>query len=327
MRALAKSLAIRAALDAGRWLHRKKATVLFYHRFPAEGAAPFRGQCEYLRKRHRVISLRELNRCLRNGDPPPENAVVITIDDGHRDFHACAFPILRDYGFPATMYLPTAFLDRAKGGEWLWFDRFTYAFRHSPRCEVEIPSLAPSESPTGFRLESAAARTAASTQVAASAQWLAGGDRDAYCDRVADALGIRIPETPPEEFAPLTWDEVRTMARSGIEFGGHTVTHPILQTVENARELGFEIAHCKSRIEQELQAPVLHFAYPSGKTEEIPAAAKTAVQQAGYQTAVTTLTGQAGPGDDPLWLRRIGVEPEAPPLWFERCAAAVVRVG
>jgi hypothetical protein len=159
-----------------------------------------------------------------------------------------------------------------------------------------------------------------------SAQWLRSGARDAYCDSVADALGIRIPETPPEEFAPLTWNEVRTMARSRVEFGGHTVTHPILQTLETQDELTFEIGQCKLRIEEELQAPVAHFAYPSGKTGEISAAAKEAVRKAGFETAVTTQIGQVGPGDDPLWLLRIGVDPEVQPLWFERCAAAVVRM-
>jgi peptidoglycan/xylan/chitin deacetylase (PgdA/CDA1 family) len=323
MRALAKNIAVRAALGTGRWLHRKKATVLYYHRFHPQFATQFRGQCEYLRKRHHVISMRELTQLLRNGDSPPANAVVLTIDDGHRDFYACAFPILRDYGFPATMYLPTAFLDRAKGREWLWFDRLSYAFSHSSRGEVEIPARAPGEPPANYRLESAAARAVVAGLVVEGAQRLPIRDRDIYCEAVEDALKIHIPEMPPEEFAPLTWDEVRTMVRCGIEFGGHTVTHPILQTIETAAELEFEIAHCKLRIEEELQAPVAHFAYPRGKVEDIPAAAKEAVRRAGYETAVTTLIGQAGAGDDPLWLQRIGVAPEVEQLWFQRCAAAV----
>jgi peptidoglycan/xylan/chitin deacetylase (PgdA/CDA1 family) len=325
MRVLAKNVAIRAAVRAGRWLHRKKATVLCYHRFHPQSGAQFRRQCDHLRKHYRVISMRELTLLLSNGDSVPPNAVVITIDDGHRDFYTCAFPILREYGFAAIMYLPTAFLDRTEGREWLWFDRFTYAFRHSPPRHVEMPPLTPGEPGTSFHLDSAAGRDTASGQVVARAQWLPSRDRDAYCDRAADALGIRIPETPPEEFEPLSWDEVRAMARGGIEFGGHTVTHPILQTLETPEELGFEIAHSKMRIEEELQAPAPHFAYPGGKTNEIPAAAQEAVRAAGFETAVTTLAGQVGPGDDAMQLRRIGVDPGVPPLWFQRCAAAMAK--
>jgi peptidoglycan/xylan/chitin deacetylase (PgdA/CDA1 family) len=326
MRVFAKNLANRAAVVAGRWLHRNKVTVLFYHRFHPQQAAQFRWQCDYLRKRHRVISMRELTQLLRGGGSPPPNAVVLTIDDGHRDFYTCAFPILREYGFAATMYLPTAFLDRTEGREWLWFDRFNYAFRRSPLSRLEIPQLAPGAPPLGLRLDSASARAAAATRVATAAQWYSAVDRDAYCDRVAAALEVRIPPTPPEDFEPLTWDEVRTMARSGMEFGGHTVTHPILTTIQTPEELEFEISQCKRRIEQELQAHVAHFAYPSGQADEIPATAKQAVERAGFETAATTLSGQVGPGDDRLFLRRIGAAPDVPPLWFQRCAAGVVRM-
>jgi peptidoglycan/xylan/chitin deacetylase (PgdA/CDA1 family) len=326
MRVFAKSLASRAAVVAGRWLHRKKATVLFYHRFDPRHAEQFRWQCDYLHKHHRVISMRELTQLLRGGDSPPPNAVVLTIDDGHRDFYTCAFPILREYRFAATMYLPTSFLDRAEGREWLWFDRFNYAFRHSPLSHPEIPPLAPDAPPLCLRLDSASARAAAATRVATAAQWFSAADRDVYCDRVAAALEVRIPPTPPEEFEPLTWDEVRIMARSGMEFGGHTVTHPILTTIQTSEELEFEISQCKRRIEQELQAHVAHFAYPSGQADEIPATAKQAVERAGFETAATTLCGQVGPGDDRLFLRRIGSAPDVPPLWFQRCAAGVVRM-
>ena len=323
---VAKSVAVRAAVSAGRWLHRKKATLLNYHRFYPQHAAQFLWQCENLRRRYNVISLGELTRRLREGAAPPLNSIVLTIDDGHRDFYTCAFPILREYGFAATMYLPTAFLDRAEGRKWLWFDRFNYAFLHSPLSQAEVPPLSAGDAPISLCLDSVAARTAASSRVATAAQWLSSSDRDAYCDRVAGALDVRIPEAPPEEFAPLTWDEVRLMAKSGVEFGGHTVTHPILETIHSPDELAFEIAHCKARVEEELQAPAAHFAYPSGRANEISAAAKAAVRQAGFQTAVTTLSGQVGPGADPLWLQRIGVNPDAEPLWFQRCAAAMVKV-
>ena len=37
----------------------------------------------------------------------PDRPVVITFDDGFADFYTAALPILKRYGFPATLYIPT----------------------------------------------------------------------------------------------------------------------------------------------------------------------------------------------------------------------------
>src|SRR5215469_3352424 len=124
MRALVKSAVFGASIFLRRRFDRGRATLLNYHRFPVEHAAGFRRQCEYLRNRCRVIPMSELAACLRDGGRLPPHAAVITVDDGHRDFYACAYPILRESGLTALMYLPAAFLD----GAWLWFDRYHYIF-------------------------------------------------------------------------------------------------------------------------------------------------------------------------------------------------------
>jgi peptidoglycan/xylan/chitin deacetylase (PgdA/CDA1 family) len=318
MRALVKSAVFGASIFVRRRFDRGRATLLNYHRFPVEHVAGFRRQCEYLSKRCRVIPMSELAAGLRDSGGLPLHAVVITVDDGHRDFYSCAYPILREFGLTAVMYLPTAFLD----GAWLWFDRYQYIFDRSPLKRLECRGVAPLTE-ASFDFSSRDARYRAFLEIARQAQWMPAGERDRLGDHLAELLRVSIPERPPDEFAPLRWDEVREMARNGIEFGGHTLTHPILQTLSSAESLAQEIAGCKTRIEHELQAPARHFAYPSGKAEEIPAAAKEAVKHAGFETAVTTLPGQAGPGGDPLWLRRIGIDPGVDLLWFRRCVAAV----
>src|ERR1700682_6150281 len=54
-----------------------------------------------------VIGVGEAIRRLSAADTM-KNSVVITFDDGYRDFYTNAFPILHRYGFTATMFLPTA---------------------------------------------------------------------------------------------------------------------------------------------------------------------------------------------------------------------------
>ena len=218
------------------------------------------------------------------------------------------------------MYLPTAFLD----GAWLWFDRYHYIFDHSPLKRAECRGD-----------DDHVYRGVSRPQLARRAQSRIPGNRAARrngCppanaiglgDRLAELLRVSVPEHPPEKFAPLSWDEVREMARNGIEFGGHTVTHPILQTLSSAEGLAQEIAGCKTRIEEELQAPVRHIspiraARRKRSLHRRRRRCAGGVRNRGYYTVRS-----GGPGDDPLWLRRIGVDPGVDFLWFRRCAAAV----
>lgn len=49
-----------------------------------------------------------------DGPNRPNKYVVLTFDDGYHDFYTTAFPVLREFGYPATVYLPTGFIGREK---------------------------------------------------------------------------------------------------------------------------------------------------------------------------------------------------------------------
>jgi Polysaccharide deacetylase len=138
--------------------------------------------------------------------------------------------------------------------------------------------------------------------------------------KLENQLSVELPASPPAEYAPLTWDQVREMATNGIDFGAHTDTHPILSMlpIEEARQ---EITVSKRRIEEELRRPVLHFCYPNGKEIDLSKEVVAAIKSAGYKTAVTTVAGLNDPAADPFRLKRIGVEPDSPKLYFRQCAA------
>jgi peptidoglycan/xylan/chitin deacetylase (PgdA/CDA1 family) len=101
----------------------------------------------------------------------------------------------------------------------------------------------------------------------------------------------------------LTWDQIRLLKSQGIGFGGHTVTHPFVSRLSPA-EASWETAECKRRIEEEIQAPVGHFAYPSGRDIDFSAWNKQVVRDAGYKSAVSTVWGINDPATDPMELRR-----------------------
>ena len=67
---------------------------------------------------YKVISLTDAAEILKSAPIYPDNSpgsvsqkyVVVTFDDGFADFQARAFPILKDYEFSATVFLPTGFI-------------------------------------------------------------------------------------------------------------------------------------------------------------------------------------------------------------------------
>ena len=71
----------------------------------------FEKQMRYLKeKNYQVISLDALVEGLKGGRRFPHNTVVITIDDGHKSIFIYAYPILKKYSFPATVFLVSGYM-------------------------------------------------------------------------------------------------------------------------------------------------------------------------------------------------------------------------
>jgi peptidoglycan/xylan/chitin deacetylase (PgdA/CDA1 family) len=89
--------------------------------------AVFAGHMKYLYEQHyNVITLDQVLERLHSNDGNEDKYVAITFDDGFRDFSKHAFPILRQHGFTATMFLPAGLIgdqhQTFKGKELLTWD-------------------------------------------------------------------------------------------------------------------------------------------------------------------------------------------------------------
>jgi peptidoglycan/xylan/chitin deacetylase (PgdA/CDA1 family) len=81
-----------------------------YYRI-ATSPLQFAAQMKYLRENgYQTASLAEVLSQLHDQNATRNKRIVITFDDGYRDFYTQAFPVLNQYGFTATMFLPTAFI-------------------------------------------------------------------------------------------------------------------------------------------------------------------------------------------------------------------------
>ncbi len=272
--------------------------ILIYHQVlegpdpmrPGEvDEAAFTWQMALLARHFRVLPLAEGVRRLREGTLP-RRAVAITFDDGYRNNYSRALPILERFGLPATFFVATGFLD---GGR-MWNDTVIETLRRTRREEVALPEYG---LPT-LRLDSMGSRCRAAHQIIDAIKHLPFDERAARVETIA-----RLADDLPDDLM-MTSDQVRDLARRGMEVGGHTVNHPILSRLDDdaARR---EIHEGKEHLADLIRKPVQLFAYPNGKPgRDYTERDVGLVREAGFEAAVSTTPGASCRQDDVFQLRR-----------------------
>lgn len=275
--------------------------ILIYHRVNDEGDRFFPGiptgvfaqQMEYLASQWNVLPLEEALERVKQRDVP-DNAIVVTFDDGYRDNFLGAFPILKRLSLPATIFLATGAIGT---GVTLWHDRVFSAFR-----ETHVPVLTGMPSKRDQHdLQTIEQKLAAQDKILRFIWSMGEHDRTRWIDQLVQQLQVSSHQDASRVM--LTWDEIRLMHGQGVSFGAHTVTHPILSQLPLHRAVE-ELQQSKATIERELQTPVRTFAYPIGRREDYNEDTQRLVRKAGYTCALTTVPGTNTDRADPYELRR-----------------------
>ena len=179
--------------------------ILAYHRvnpryeFPSDVplASPedFEEEIRYLTRKYRVIPLMELCRNLTNRDRIPSDAVVITFDDGYRDNYRYAYPILRKYGVPATIFLATGHID---SGTPFWWDRLGYAVHKTAQERLSLNGLG------AYSLKTDRERTVALRTISARLKELPDDEKNMVIEELVRRAGLDAPLELGREMV-LSW--------------------------------------------------------------------------------------------------------------------------
>jgi peptidoglycan/xylan/chitin deacetylase (PgdA/CDA1 family) len=205
-----------------------------------------------------------------------------TLDDGYRDNRDFALPVMREFGAPFTVYVASDF---AEGTGRLWWIALEMAIARASSIEATIGA-------TPVRLDTG---TPAAKQSAFDRlhDWLRRlpGEHDLQREIATLCARHGVDEAAICRDLCMSWNELKAFAAEPlIGFGAHSITHCNLaqQTEENASR---EMSVSRARIEDALQRPVLHLAYPYG--DKIAAGARefALARTAGFKTAVTTRPG------------------------------------
>ena len=103
--------------------------VLCYHRITDKPArytnlqpAEFEKQMEYLHKHNfNIVPLKTIVDAMQYGTELPKNTVALTFDDGYKDNYTVAYPLLKKYSFPATLFIYPNYISNG-GAALTWED-------------------------------------------------------------------------------------------------------------------------------------------------------------------------------------------------------------
>ena len=289
---------------------RARLAILAFHRvLPAPDplladevdAGSFERLVMFLRREFNVLPLAEA--CARlNRDSLPARALSLTFDDGYANNAEVALPILLRHQLSATFFVSTGFLD----GGTMFNDAIIEIVRTAPAGRHDLSALGLG-SLTSLALGDDASRRAAIDLLLPHFKYMALHERGVRVARLAEATGGELP-------APLMMraDDVRRLAASGMQIGGHTVNHPILMRLDD-RAARAEILEGKRRLEEITDSPVTLFAYPNGKPGgDYDARHVEMVRRAGFSAAVATINGVACRDSDRFQLPRCGLWSQSP---------------
>ncbi len=256
----------------------------------------FRAQMEYLANYFCVLDLHEAVTRMAKHDVP-NNAVVLTFDDGYRDNFLNAFPVLQEFGLSATFFLPT---DVIGTGKLLWHDQVCWAIAHTQKNELEGFG-----SREKYRFHTQWERESTRDGVLLYMRSLPDDKRQQKIERLYETL--EMPMKHEADALMLNWEEVKLMRQSGMRFGAHTVTHPILSRLplEQAKD---EVRDSRKIIHAHLGDSEIAFAYPSGRKEDYNQEIKEIVMEEGFYCAVSTVWGGNEEQEDPFELKRMGID-------------------
>lgn len=277
----------------------------------------FEKQVALFMRRFTLLGVEDLRLHFLEKRPLPKNPAVITFDDGYRECHDVALPILKRAGAKAVFFIST---DHITDRKTFWWDRTNYLVKRSTKTRVEIDY----PSPAVFDLSGD--RTKVVQKILDVIKYTYALDVERFLQTLSVALGV--PWGPEEERritdeVLMTWDQVRALRAAGMDVQSHTRTHRVLETLtpEHLRE---ELGGSKRILEEKLDEPVRSLAYPVSLSAGAHDAIFAAVRDAGYDLGFSTSQGLGplGAKTNPLDIQRIWVDPNLSHSYF-RAAVAV----
>jgi peptidoglycan/xylan/chitin deacetylase (PgdA/CDA1 family) len=302
--------------------------ILVYHRIGDPGgdiglldpsllsATPeqFEQQMSFLLEHYRVLSIRDLLQAIEAKESLPPKSVMVTFDDGYRNFLETAWPTLERLQVPTLLFLATSSLSSAD--QLFWWDRLYQGIYRTTYTRLNLP-------PAGdFPLQTKDQRRDAFNELKRQISCIDFHLAMQLVDRIMETLEV-VPETAG---IMMNWSDARSLNEYGCYLAAHTRTHPILSriSIDDARQ---EILGGQQDIRREIGTAWPVFAYPSGHSQDCSDDLLPILNEEGFKVAMTSIPGiNVLPRSDLLQLKRTGLSPRLNPLEFRLILTGIYQI-
>jgi peptidoglycan/xylan/chitin deacetylase (PgdA/CDA1 family) len=297
-----------------RTITRSQVVILEYHSVLPQSDEWYSGPCpdnfdlqmKYFSRNFEILSVEELVALIQNSKRLPVKAAVVTFDDGYKDNYLYAYPILKKYSIPATIFLATEHINT---GKLFWWDTVKYMINHTSLTQISLPEIGV------YSLRSLSSKRKSRSDIIDKLKLLSEEEKNKTIEKLEYMSGVDIPVQIGRKLV-LSWENIKEMSRGGVSFGAHTVNHPILTKIPLI-QARYEISQSKKDIEENLQKNVSTFSYPDG---ELNSELVNLVKNSGFSCAVSVLPCKLINRRDNVYaLSRIGAVDDFSKLKVEFC--------
>jgi peptidoglycan/xylan/chitin deacetylase (PgdA/CDA1 family) len=238
----------------------------------------FEEQMKFIANNYHPITAENLLESFRSDVPLPKDSVLVTFDDGYRDFKEVAFPICSHYKIQPLLFQPTAFV----GAGNFWWDKLYQIIYLSGVKEINTPvgTLAILNDKDKFECHKKLIWAIKHMSFDLAMPW------------IEHTHSNLVSLTEEQNNNTLTWDELRQLIQAGISVGGHSHTHPILTQISR-EEVRNQVIESQELFRRELGKTASIFAFPDGKALAFNQNLIELISSLGYEILFSLMDGRA----------------------------------
>ncbi|MFH0778429.1 MAG: glycosyltransferase [Candidatus Eisenbacteria bacterium] len=256
----------------------------------------FEETIRFLKDNFKVVPLREVIEASEGKRRYDERMAAVTFDDGRKSYLTRALPVLSKYGVSSTVFVITKTLDPSFV---VWTDIVEQLVVRA--SSIRLPrylGYGTMPEASSFTLKRDAV-----IRLKSYLRYLPARRREAAIRELAALNGFRIEDLRPRG-CYLEKEDVRALAKAGVEIGSHGHTHEAFSLLsrEGARR---ELLTSKHMLEEITERPVEYFAFPTGTSADFRPDDGSLAQAVGYRAAFTTVRGVIRPQGRQFLLPRV----------------------